>query len=62
MREKFIPLEGLARKWMTEERLIHEAADRAGILLFTLQGRSHADELDLERLGEALSRDAKAVT
>lgn len=55
MRE-FVSLVSLARGWKTDERLVHEAADKAGILLFTLHARAHADRKDLLRLGDALNR------
>lgn len=60
MRE-FVSLESLARSWRIEESRIHAAADLAGILLFTLRGRAHADRNDLLRLGDAVNRKPDAA-
>ena len=57
MRE-FVSLEALARIWKVDAKQIHDAADAAGILLFTLHARAHADRNDLLRLGAALNREA----
>ena len=60
MRE-FVSLESLARLWKVEEQRIREAADVAGIMLFTLHGRPHADRNDLLRLGDSLNRKTDAA-
>lgn len=51
---QFVSIEALARVWRLDELLIREAADRAGVVLFRLLGRFHADKSDVKRLGDAL--------
>ena len=59
MRE-FVSLEALSRIWHVEQAEIRKAADAAGVLLFTLHGRTHADKNNVKQIGDALF--AKADT
>lgn len=59
---EFVSLESLARVWQVDVVEIRNAADTAGVLLFTLQARAHADKSDVKRLGEVLDREAVTET
>jgi len=51
---EFVSLESLARIWHVDEALLRHAAEAAGVSLFQLHGRAHADKGDTLRLGDAL--------